>query len=305
MVVRMKQGVASRTAVLVAQGRALANGTIAPGRFSDPIAESLLTDDERAAVERVRAAPPRGQRRELPRGGRMRAILTAVEIEMLRANAQVMVPRTIAIDDAVGEAKNPQLVILGAGLDARAWRLPALEGVTVFEVDHPDSQRDKRARIGGRPAVAQALRMVAVDFTRDSLGTELDRAGHAQGLPTTWIWEGVVPYLTPAQVEATLKVIAERSAPRSRLVIAYQAPDLGQAVLRRAIAVLGRLGLDNPLADEPRRSAWTSAQMAVLLGRQGFRVVADEDLVQIAGRLGITLDRKRSARAGRVVVAER
>ncbi len=38
----------------------------------------------------------------------------------------------------------PQVVILGAGLDTRAWRMPGLDGVTVFEVDHPDTQRRKR-----------------------------------------------------------------------------------------------------------------------------------------------------------------
>lgn len=301
----MKTGVASRTAVLVAQGRALANGTIAPGVFSDPIAESLLTDDERAAVERVRTAPPRGRRREVPAGGRRKAIIEGFQTEMLRGNAQVMVPRTIAIDDAVAELKNPQLVILGAGLDARAWRMPVLADVSVFEVDHPDSQRDKRARIGTRAPVAKALNMVAVDFTRDSLAAELARAGHDKAIPTTWIWEGVVPYLTPAQVEATLKVIAERSAPGSRLVIAYQNGDLVLASFRWLAGALGRIGFDNPLADEPWRSTWTATQMAVLLGRQGFKVVRDEDLLEIAGRVGIELDRKRSARSGRIVVADR
>ena len=57
-----------------------------------------------------------------------------------------MTVRSLAIDDAIAAAKNPQLVIQGAGLDGRAFRMPELRDKVVFEVDHPDSQRDKRAR---------------------------------------------------------------------------------------------------------------------------------------------------------------
>jgi hypothetical protein len=55
---------ASRTAVLVCQGRAAADGLVAPGRFADPTAMPLLRPDEREAVEWVRdGAPPRQWRR--------------------------------------------------------------------------------------------------------------------------------------------------------------------------------------------------------------------------------------------------
>jgi hypothetical protein len=41
----------------------------------------------------------------------------------------------------------PQLVILGAGLDGRAWRIAEHADVDAFEVDHPASQQDKRDRV--------------------------------------------------------------------------------------------------------------------------------------------------------------
>src|SRR5688500_18707239 len=47
--------------------------------------------------------------------------------------------RTAAIDDAIRESVQAgvgQLVVLGAGLDARAYRMPELREVRVFEVDH-------------------------------------------------------------------------------------------------------------------------------------------------------------------------
>jgi len=178
------RGEASRTAVLVCQGRAAAHDRIALGRFSDPVAMSLLDDDERNVVEQVRGdAPPKGW------GARM-------NYEFVRGCAALMAPRTIAIDDAVREHSTEQLVILGAGLDARAWRMGELAGTIVFEVDHPATQVDKRERLGRTDLAAQEVRFVATDFVQQGLDDALDPAGHRTDVPTTWVWEGVVPYLT-------------------------------------------------------------------------------------------------------------
>ena len=62
-----------------------------------------------------------------------------------------------------------QVVILGAGLDGRAWRMPELRAAVVFEVDHPDTQREKVARAAALVRVAREVRYVPVDFTRDRL----------------------------------------------------------------------------------------------------------------------------------------
>jgi O-methyltransferase involved in polyketide biosynthesis len=113
---------ASRTAVLVCQGRAVAHGRLAVGRFDDPTAMGLLREDERRPVEQVRSGVA-------PNAWRDR-----IEYEMLRANAEVMVPRTVGIDDAVSERPTAQVVILGAGLDGRAWRMPGLSAVEVARV---------------------------------------------------------------------------------------------------------------------------------------------------------------------------
>jgi methyltransferase (TIGR00027 family) len=152
---------ASRTAVLVCQGRAAAHERLAPGPFSDPTAMSLLHHDERAPVKQVRAGVP-------PKGWGPRA-----EYEMVRACAEVMVPRTIVIDDHVRAGRLGQLVVLGAGLDGRAWRLSELTEVDVFEVDHPASQRDKCARIGDLQPVSRSLRYVPVDLVHDPLDVAL------------------------------------------------------------------------------------------------------------------------------------
>ena len=141
---------ASSTAVLVCQGRATADGRYAAGRFSDPVSQELLDPAERVVVDRVRAGDVPTQTAE------------RMAYEMVRRCGITMVPRTVAIDEVIRRHDAEQLVILGAGLDARAWRMPELSHVTVFEVDHAGSQRDKLRRIRGRPPTA--LRVIPVEI---------------------------------------------------------------------------------------------------------------------------------------------
>ena len=164
----MRTHQASRNAVLVCQGRAAAHRRVVPDRFSDPTAMTMLRDDERVPVDQVRAGTP-------PQGAGQR-----IDFEMVRASAEVMVPRTIAIDDAVRARLAPQLVILGAGLDGRAWRMAELAEVDVYELDHPASQQDKRERAAGLQPLAKSLRYVPVDFTRDRL--DRPRCGRASAI---------------------------------------------------------------------------------------------------------------------------
>ena len=225
---------------------------------------------------------------------------------MLRANAEVMVPRTVAIDDAVRARPTPQLVVLGAGLDGRAWRLAELASVDVFEVDHPSSQHDKRDRARKLSPLARSLHFVPVDLRHDELGASLAAAGHRQSVATTWIWEGVVPYLLKREVATTVRLVSERSAPGSRLVVNYQAPALSATLGRlaaRAMALVARR--EDPLAHEPRRSSWTPAAMRGLLETHGWVVDHDDDLLTLAGLLSIDVRQHRSLQAGRVAVADR
>jgi len=73
--------------------------------------------------------------------------------------------RTVILDRAITAAPPPeQLVILGAGLDSRAWRLDDLKDTVVFEVDHPSTQAWKRERSAPVPYKAKDVRFVAMDF---------------------------------------------------------------------------------------------------------------------------------------------
>jgi methyltransferase (TIGR00027 family) len=266
---------------------------MAVGRFEDPVANLLLRPPESAAVERARAAVPPS------------AWADRLEFEALTANAEVMAPRTVAIDDAIRERSNPQLVLLGAGLDDRGWRMPELAAVDVYEVDQPASQQDKRERSNALQPLARSIRYVPVEFGRDALGTALEAAGHQPAIGTTWIWEGVVPYLSPAEVKATVEVIAERSAEGSRVIVNYQTPSvsawLGRAVARALAGIARR---PDPLRHERRRSSWSSSAMRSLLARHALYVVRDDDLLTWARRLDTPVRHPRSLRNGRVAVAD-
>jgi methyltransferase (TIGR00027 family) len=280
----MKPGHASRTAVLVAMGRAAAHDRTTVTRFSDPTALALLPDDARTQVEWFRRGiPPTTLRARLAWG-------------YLERQSHLMVARTVAIDDAVRAAALPQLVILGAGLDGRAWRIPELREVVVFEVDHPDTQREKRGRVSALLQAAREVRFVPVDFTRDDLDQALAAAGHDATRPTTWLWEGVVMYLTRAEIAATLAVIARRSAAESRLIIAYHRPALMLFLVGWMVRRVG----------EPLRTALSPGAMRALLERYGFAVVRDQGLPEIGAALSSEVGRAtRIMKHLRIVTATR
>jgi methyltransferase (TIGR00027 family) len=175
----------------------------------------------------------------------------------------------------------------------------------VFEVDHPASQADKRERAEALGPTPNGLRFVPVDFAADPLGPALAAAGHDASRATTWVWEGVVAYLTPAEVRATARTVAALSAPGSRLVVTYQVPSRSAALGRRLARAMLRLATrQDPMASEPWRSTWTQAAMREVLEGAGFAVASDDGLVDLARGLGITIAHHRAVVSGRVAVAD-
>lgn len=115
-----------------------------------------------------------------------------------------MAVRTAFLDNLVRNWDGPQVVILGAGLDTRAARL-ARTGLRFFEVDHPATQRSKRAglsALGGYPI--DAAQYAGCDFETDDPIECLVSAGLNPELPTLVLWEGVVHYLSDTAIRTTL-----------------------------------------------------------------------------------------------------
>ncbi len=135
--------------------------------------------------------------------------------------AQVM--RTRYIDDVVTglvEGGTTQVVILGAGLDTRAFRLPVLAGATVLELDLPGTQQYKVERLRDVRVLAGAVRFIPTDLTTEPLDDVLAAAGLDRANPVLFVWEGVTQYLPEAAVRSTLACVGA-SVPGSALVFTY------------------------------------------------------------------------------------
>ncbi len=166
-----------------------------------------------------------------------------------------LVLRTRFFDEAVVRALDHdvrQIVVLGAGYDARALRFHT-PGVCFFEVDHPATQADKRARLDQVGASLEGLTFVAADFTEPGLAAALGAAGHDPAQPTQFLCEGVLRYLPEDWVHELLRVAAQLATPASELAVSISTrdgnPRAGDDERRRALAAQGEPVLTVPTRD--------------------------------------------------------
>jgi methyltransferase (TIGR00027 family) len=270
----MREGQPSRTAVQNALFRALEARRPASRRVADdPLAMRFLTPEFRllAGIARVAAARHLieefiDHRWPCVRGG--------------------VVARTRLIDEKV-LAELPrvrQAVILGAGFDSRAYRLPPMRQVTVFEVDHPATQAAKRRvvrRAVGEPA--GRVRFVPVVFGADDPAGKLADSGFQPGAATLVLWEGVTNYLDPAAVDATFRFLATAVGPGSPVVFTYVDRGIIDGTARfegaqTTLRAVRRVG-------EPFTFGLDPAEVAGYLAQRGFRLEWDTAVSDAAARL--------------------
>ncbi len=136
----------------------------------------------------------------------------------------VQISRTRFIDDAVLAALAQgigQVVILGAGLDTRSYRLAGMEHVRVFEVDLPLVQEAKKKKLQkhfGR--LPEQVTFLPIDFDTQSLEAAFTGTAFDLTSPAIFVWEGVTQYLSEEAVRRTLAFVGT-SAPGSILVFTY------------------------------------------------------------------------------------
>jgi methyltransferase (TIGR00027 family) len=252
----------SRTAFAAAAHRAahqvLEQGVI----FADPLALAILGQDAETVAQDARDHPER-------RG--MRFFIAA------RSNLA-----ETWLAEGVAKRGVSQVVVLGAGLDTFAYRHPLAPSLKVFEVDHPETQAWKRRRLAeAGVAKPDSLSFAPVDFERDRLLPGLADAGFDASVRATFVWLGVVPYLTEAAIRATLVTIAALSG-GAEVVFDYADPPEAltpddrarHAARAERVAAMG----------EPWLSYFEPTALKALLLELGFTAVEDFGPPELAER---------------------
>jgi len=185
-----------------------------------------------------------------------------------------------------------QVVILGAGLDSRAYRVESAGGeVKYFEVDQPATQKSKIERIrrvfGTPPA---NVVYVPVDFNEESLD-KLHSCGYDRSQRTVFLWEGVTYYLQPAAVDATLAWIRSNSAARSAILFDYID---AEALTLRQRGEIKRMQRYRGITGEGLIFGIEKGQIQTFLGERGFQNVVDADADELRRLYCTGLNRDRA-----------
>lgn len=171
------------------------------------------------------------------------------------------------LESAIGRGVR-QYILVGAGFDTFALRQPHwASGLSIIEVDHPDTQRLKRSKIS-RAAISIPANVVfaGIDFERESLREGLARVGVSRDKPTFFAWLGVTMYLTEAAIESTLRFMAAFPS-ASEAVITFLTHGAAQSAATHALA--RRVSA----AGEPFISYFTPARFHAKLLAAGFSEV--------------------------------
>ena len=263
----------SRTAEFMALFRALETVHGSDRLFTDPFADAFLPPPLHAVVIAAR----------FPLAGSV--IRGFIDHRWPGARTSA-VARTRLIDDVLTGAIRDgvtQVVILGAGFDARAYRLPGIERARVYEVDHPATQAAKRRRLEARVgALPPHVTFVGVDFDRDDVATALARAGFDSKTRTFFTWEGVTNYLTADAVDATLRWVARAGAPGSRIVFTY----VHRGVIDGSGGFAGTAALASTLSrsGEPWTFGLDPAELPGYLAERGLALVEDVGAAEYRAR---------------------
>ncbi|HVU02515.1 MAG TPA: SAM-dependent methyltransferase [Polyangiaceae bacterium] len=166
----------------------------------------------------------------------------------------VVVVRTRFYDETIEAALARglrQLVLVAAGMDARAFRLDFPSGTRVFELDQPAVLSYKAERLGdAKPRTERVA--VPVDL-REDWPAALRAAGFDAGRPTFWLVEGLTPYLPEADVKGVLARIDALAAPGSEVLFDVAGKSvLESPYMRDRLAFVASLGAPWHFAsDEP------------------------------------------------------
>jgi methyltransferase (TIGR00027 family) len=181
-----------------------------------------------------------------------------------------------------------QYVIVGAGFDSFVCRRPAwAKELTIYEIDHPDTQQLKRHRLQAcGVAESTSVHFIEADLSMESLATALARSPFDATSPAFFSWLGVTVYLPREANLAALRAIASStSSAASELVFTY----IDESVLegRHADAnteAFRKLRSDVSTAGEAFLSGFDPTNLEALLMESGLQLIEDLDGHQSVAR---------------------
>jgi methyltransferase (TIGR00027 family) len=155
----------------------------------------------------------------------LRNVILSLREQRMPGSLGTILCRTRYIDDTLRRCLADgldQVVILGAGFDTRAHRIPGMDQIMVYEVDLPGTVALKTSRLESVfGAVPDHVTLIGLDFDHDDLGEALCLAGFQKGLKTLFIWEGVTQYITAYAVDQALEFVVHASGVCSSIVFTY------------------------------------------------------------------------------------
>jgi methyltransferase (TIGR00027 family) len=234
------------TALIVAQARA-AESVRADRLFVDPYAADFV----------ARAGPDFAS-----------AAAELAPVLALRGNGSYIALRTRCFDDWLTEATAAgcrQVVLLGAGLDTRAYRLSWPADLSLYELDRPEVLAFKQGVLADRSAEPTCRRIVVPGDLREDWPSALAAAGFLAHQPTAWLLEGILMYLVESERDRLLVRVGSLSTPTSRLALDQRGPgsprspaarpdsialgpaDLAEQARQAGETVVARLGVQTPV----------------------------------------------------------
>ncbi|MFW9869842.1 MAG: class I SAM-dependent methyltransferase [Candidatus Thorarchaeota archaeon] len=143
--------------------------------------------------------------------------------------------RTFHIDDKIlnpwcNTHKESQIVILGAGLDTRAYRIAPLQKNkhTVFEIDFEVVNNYKEQILQNETPFCKLVR-ISSDLTKPEWISDLLEGSFSKKIPTLWILEGLTYYLEQDAVISILQIASKKSAEGSQIFADLCVPGLTEA----------------------------------------------------------------------------
>jgi len=209
-----KKGVEKRhseTALFAALYRAVANKEFKNERFgSDYLAEYFLPSHFKFFIKFKK----------------IRANVKNKSNKLTPGMYEYVLARTAFFDNVFIDALNkniPQIVLLGAGYDTRAYRFARLNNTTkIIDLDIATTQnRKKKCLKKAQIDIPKHVTLVPINFNKESLKNVLEKAGYDNNEKTLFIWEGVSYYLEPESVDATLEFVNNSSHKESVIAFDY------------------------------------------------------------------------------------